>query len=190
MSRAYRISVKESLTREIKAGDEICTELELLEILPPEAMAQLLGDECKKHGFEEQADGTLVRKKGDVTVTVDACKGEVSVKSAAEKVVTQEGSRDSTAWDDAGPTRKKAEESARELLKEDLNKKLDKEASKLQEQATQLLEKELHDLQPELSEIVNKVTRDALKQKASQLGTIQEISEDPKTGSMTIKVEV
>jgi hypothetical protein len=42
MSRAYRISVKESDTRHLKAGDEIGTQLEILEILPPEDMATLL----------------------------------------------------------------------------------------------------------------------------------------------------
>ena len=42
MSRAYRITVKESDTRHLKAGDEICTQLEILEILPPEDMATLL----------------------------------------------------------------------------------------------------------------------------------------------------
>ena len=35
MSRAYRITVKESSTRELKGSDEICTQLEVLEILPP-----------------------------------------------------------------------------------------------------------------------------------------------------------
>ena len=54
MSRAYRISVKESETRNLKAGDEISTCLEILEILPPEDMATLLKNELKNHGFEEQ----------------------------------------------------------------------------------------------------------------------------------------
>jgi FtsH ternary system domain X5 len=190
MSRAYRITVKESVTREIAAGDEICTDLELLEILPPEAMARLLSDECKRQGFEEQEDGTLVRKEKTVTVTIDPCNGEVSVKAAAEKTVTQEGSRESTAYDDLGLQRKKATEQAKEVLRGDLNKKIDNEQTKLQAEVSGQLEKELHDLQPDLSQIVNKVTREALKQKAAQLGTIQEISEDAQTGSMTIKVEV
>ena len=37
---------------------------------------------------------------------------------------------------------------------------------------------------------MNKVTRDALKQKAQQMGTVKEISEDAESGSLTIKVEV
>ena len=42
MSRAYRIKVKESISRQVKGSDEISTTLEVLEILPPEAMAELL----------------------------------------------------------------------------------------------------------------------------------------------------
>ena len=52
------------------------------------------------------------------------------------------------------------------------------------------LEKHLQEIQPEISQIVNQVTRDALKQKAQQMGTVTEISEDAESGSLTIKVEV
>jgi trans-2-enoyl-CoA reductase len=190
MSRAYRITVKETVTREIKAGDEIGTQLELLEILPPEAMGQLLREELKARGFAENDDGTLSRKDGNVTVVVDPCDGEVTVKSEAADTVTVEGSRDATAWNDVGPTRNAVADQAREQLVKDLGKRIDKENEKLQQKATAELEEKLHDIQPELGEIVNKVTREALKQKAAQLGTVMEIAEDDQTGSMTIKVEV
>jgi len=52
------------------------------------------------------------------------------------------------------------------------------------------LEKKLCDLQPELSDVVNKVTRQAIKEKAQQLGTVKEVSEDEESGSLTIKIEV
>ena len=60
----------------------------------------------------------------------------------------------------------------------------------LQTQATEALEKHLDELQPELGKVVNKVTREALKQKAQQMGTVKEIAEDAESGNMTIKVEV
>src|SRR4051812_38571816 len=90
MSRAYRITVKESESRHLKAGDEICTQLEILEILPPEDMATLLKEELKKRGFEEQEDGTMVRKDGELTVKIDPCSGEVTVKAETEETVAQE----------------------------------------------------------------------------------------------------
>ena len=190
MSRAYRISVKESVTREIKGSDEICTQLELLEILPPEAMGELLKKELEARGFEEDKDGTMSRKDGDITVKVDICEGEVTVKSEKGKSVTEKGTREGSTWDDVGPTRESVKASLSEHLKKELEAKIQKQQEKLQKEATEKLEKELTDLQPELSEIVNKVTKEALKQKAAQMGTITEIAEDEKSGSMTIKVEV
>jgi hypothetical protein len=190
MSRAYRISVKESDTRHLKAGDEIGTTLELLEILPPEDMATLLREELKNRGFEEQPDGTLVRKDGATTVTVDPCSGEVTVKAEAEATVAQEAKRDATGFNDVGPGEASLRDKVREQLKQDLDKRFDQEQAALQKQATEQLEKKLQELQPEISEVVNKVTRDALKEKAQQLGTVTEISEDAASGSLTIKIEV
>lgn len=190
MSRAYRITVKESVTREVKAGDEISTQLELLDILPPESMAELLREELKKRGFTEQDDGTLTRKTGQVTVTADPCTGEIAVKSEAKEDVTIEGSKDANAWDDVGPSREAVAGKAREQLRKELDKRIEREQERLQTEATDTLEQELHDLQPEIGEIVNKVTREALKQKAAQLGTITELAEDEQSGSMTIKVEL
>jgi hypothetical protein len=48
----------------------------------------------------------------------------------------------------------------------------------------------VQELQPEISTVVNQVTRDSLKQKAQQMGTVKEISEDAESGSLTIKLEV
>jgi hypothetical protein len=190
MSRAYRITVKESETRNLKAGDEICTQLEILEILPPEDMATLLKEELKKRGFEEQEDGTMERKDGDLTVKIDPCSGEVTVKAETEETVNQEVKREATGFNDVGPNEKSLREKVKDQLKSDLDKKFDQEQSRLQGKATEELEKHLQELQPEISEVVNQVTRDALKQKAQQMGTVKEISEDAESGSLTIKVEV
>lgn len=190
MSRAYRITVKESDTRHLKAGDEISTQLEILEILPPEDMATLLKNELKNRGFEEQEDGTMSRQDGDVTVTVDPCSGEVTVKAHSEETINQEARREATGFNDVGPNEGSLRERVREQLKQDLDKKFEQEQTRLQTQATEQLEKHLQEIQPEISQIVNQVTRDALKQKAQQMGTVKEISEDAESGSLTIKLEV
>lgn len=190
MSRAYRITVKESLTRELKGADEIGTKIEVLEILPPEQMAGLLAEELKGRGFREQEDGTLVRTDGKVTVTVEPCTGEVTVKAEAAETVELQAKRDASGYDDVGPGEKALRDRVKEQLKQDLEKKAERETERLQTQATEALERKLEELQPELSQAVNKVTREALKQKAAQMGTVKEIAEDAETGNLTIKVEV
>lgn len=190
MSRAYRITVAESVSREIVAADEVRSRLELLSILPPEETAALLRAELLARGFTENADGSMARKNEKTTVTVDPCNGEVSVKIEAKVAATAEGTRAATGYDDLGAGLAATEAKAREALRKDLDQKIERDSSRLQQEATQELEKHLANLQPELAVIVNKVTRDALKIKAQSLGSITEIHEDEATGSLTIKVDV
>ena len=190
MSRAYRITVKESSTRELKGSDEIRTRLEVLEILPPEVMSELLKKELTAKGYAENADGTYSREDGNTTVTVDPKTFEVSVKSQVDAEVTLESKRETFGYDDVGPGQKELRERLKKQIDEDIDKKAEHESERLQGQATAELEGKLCDLQPELSEVVNKVTREALKQKARQLGDIKELTEDEGTGSLTIRIEV
>jgi hypothetical protein len=75
MSRSYRICVRESVSRVIRAEDRVSTHLEILEVLPPEEMAGLLGDELERRGFRRQKDGALVRRDKGAMVTVDPATG-------------------------------------------------------------------------------------------------------------------
>lgn len=190
MSRAYRIQIKESERRSVRASDEIATRLELLDILPPEATAELLKGELKKRGFAERDDGTLARTTGPTTVTVDPCNGEVVVKTETDDDVTVSVTKDGHAIDDIKGSRDAVTKKLKERASEDIDKKFEAEQTKAQATATEALEKALTDLQPELNSIVNGITREALKAKAAQMGRIQEIAEDAEAGTMTIKVEV
>jgi len=190
MSRAYRIRVKESLARDIRGEDCIETRLDIIEVLPPEQTAELLAAELKRRGFEEQEDGTLVRRDGDVTVVVDPCGGKVTVRAETEDRAEIEGTREGFGYNDVGPTRRAIEERLGKELRADLEKRVGEHEEKLQRAATGKLEEALQELQPELRDAVERVTAEALKQKAAQLGQIKEITEDPEAGSLTIKVEV
>ncbi|HEX5270574.1 MAG TPA: hypothetical protein VFW33_08820 [Gemmataceae bacterium] len=189
MSRAYRIRVRESLRRVIRAHDRVGTRLELLEVLPPEQMARLLTEELKGRGFEEK-NGALVRKREGVTVTVDPTTGSVTVESEASHEAALAGEKDGRAYDDLGPSARETQKKLREELRQDLEQQADRKAAELQSQVTDRLERELTDLRRELDEVANRVTAAALKQKAAQLGQIKEMTEDPQTGSLTIVVEV
>ena len=111
--------------------------------------------ELKRRGFNEQEDGTMVRKDGDLTVKVDPCSGEVSVKAETESTVNQEAKREATGFNDVGPNERSLRDRVKDQLKQDLDKKFDQEQSRLQGKATEQLEKHLQDIQPEISEVVN-----------------------------------
>jgi FtsH ternary system domain X5 len=190
MSRAYRIKVQESLRRVIRASDHVRTDLEVLEILPPEQMAELLTDELLKRGFEKQGQA-LVRTEKGVQIKVEPATGAVTVQAQAEEHVDLEASKNVVADLDAGrklseQTRKSAQEELRQGLKRDADKK----AAALQQQVTERLEGRLADLRKELDQAVNRVTAEALKRRAAQIGQIKELTEDQESGSLTIVVEV
>jgi hypothetical protein len=189
MSRAYRLRVSDSLNRTLRAEDSVSTQLELLEVLPREQMAALLREELKARGFEECED-QLVRTNGDLTTTVDPASGTVTVQAESAKKIELTGQRDGLGYDDFGPGEKGVRKALAQQLKDDLAKQAEHEQDKLQSAATKRLEGHLTDLRKELNGAMNRVTAEALKQKAAHIGQIKEVTEDVQSGSLTIKVEV
>jgi len=190
MSRAYRIKVSETLRRVLRATDHVSTQLELLEILPREEMAKLLAVELERRGFQRRGQNLVRRQKG-VTVTIEADTGTVTVQAeAAEEVQLKGGKEDWAYGGDGRGSRKKAEEVLRAALRQDLEKEAGGRTADLQKQVTDRLEAQLGDLQQELDQAVNRVTAEALKRKAAQIGQIKNMTEDPQNGSLTIVLEV
>lgn len=189
MSRAYRIRVKESVSREISASDEVCADLEVLEVLPGPQMADLVKKELIARGFEEK-DGKLVRTRDGVSVTVDPVEGSVSVKAERQEQVQLESEKEGWGYDDVGPRASQIKSQLSKQAKDDLDRRADRQQELLQNEATEQLERSMGEVRRELGDAVNSATREALKIKAGQLGQIKEMTEDPEAGSLTIKVEV
>jgi hypothetical protein len=189
MSRSYRISVRESASRTIKAEDSVSTQLEILEILPPEQMAALLAAELGQHGFTPEGD-QMVKEEDGVKIAVDTCSGTVTVSAGASEDTKVEGELQGRAYDDVGPHASQVRENLKNELRKSLEKKIEDKTSALQGKVTDALEGKLGELSSEMDKVVNKVTADALKIKAAQLGQIKQMTEDNETGSLTIVVEV
>jgi hypothetical protein len=189
MSRAYRISVKESVNRVIRAEDKVSTDLEIIEVLPPEDMGRLLAEELGKRGFTQEGE-VMVRRENGVTVSVDPKTGTVTVQAEASEQVTEETEKTGHGYDDVGPGADKIRESLTQEAKKDLEKKVAERNAALQNKVTDRLEQQLGDIRSELDQAVNKVTAEALKRKAASMGQIKEVTEDEQTGNLTIVVEV
>ena len=190
MSRAYRVSVRESMQQVVRGEDRVSTTLELLEILPCEDMAELLRQELARRGFDDQ-EGRMVRKEHGIAIEVDPASGEVVVRSEVSEEVVLEKTQQGYADTDHGRTGKAAVESAlREQLRRELEGDVQEKSKGAQQKATARLEGELQGLKAELDQVVNRVTAEALKRKAAQIGQIKEITEDVANGSMTIVLEV
>jgi hypothetical protein len=190
MSRAYRIRVSETLKRVLHAKDGVSTQLEILELLPPEQMAQLLAEELERRGYQREGDVLVKELEGGIVVRVDPKTGLVTVQAEACDEVELKETREGRTWQEGRAPQQRAEESLREQVRQDLDRKADEKEQKLQGEVTDRLEKVLGELRQELDQAVNKVTAEALKIKAAQIGQIKEVSEDPQSGSLTIVVEV
>ncbi len=189
MSRAYRVSVSESLRTVLRAQDKVTTQLELLEVLPAETMAELLARELESRGFVRDGKN-LVREEKGVQVTVNSETGEVTVSAESSRETELKGTREGRAWDDMGPNAKQVREELRKHLGQELEKQAEQKTARLQGEVTDRLEQALGDIRQELDQAVNRVTAEALKQKAATLGQIKELHEDKQTGNLTIVLEV
>lgn len=186
MSRAYRIAVKESLSRHVQVDDGVCSQLELLPILSKERMGELLAQELQQKGFERRGN-TVTRKEGDgVKTDVNLETGEVSVVAEGHQELNLNTERTAVA---NNPNDKEREKALREAAKQALEREAKAEEEALRRKVTEQLEGTLRDLKGELDGVVNKVTATALKQRAAELGQVEEVHEDA-NGGLTIKVRV
>ncbi len=122
---------------------------------------------------------------------IEPATGTVTVRAQGEEKLNLEASREALGdeeWESADKLR--LENETRKALNREMQKKADTRAADLQRRVTDTLEGALADLKKELDQTVNRVTAEALKQRAAQLGQIKEMTEDPESGSLTIVVEV
>ncbi|EDM73838.1 hypothetical protein PPSIR1_14380 [Plesiocystis pacifica SIR-1] len=192
MSRAYRITISETLRRHIHVADGLQTQLEILEILPKEQTAELLKGELAKAGFTEveNEDGTKewVRVDEDgVEVRVDPLEGTVQVRAQADEKVNIEREKQIRVYAENDAAMR---ERGQEALEAELEGEVSDREKNIQAELTRKLEGKLGDLRKELDRVANTVTAEALKRKAAAMGEVQEISEDPESGSLTIRVKI
>ncbi|MCB9674010.1 MAG: hypothetical protein H6737_02780 [Alphaproteobacteria bacterium] len=180
--------MSESLRRHIDVDDGIETHLELLDILPPEQMQELVSDQLAGLGYTSEDDKTWTKKLDNgIEITVDLEDGSVHIGLSAEEDLSIELKRTTTT---AEETRQTTENRLRQQTRADLEREADAATEALRVEVTRRLEESLETIRKELDGAVNRATGEALKIKAGQLGEVQEISEDPETGAVTIRVKV
>lgn len=185
MSRAYRVSVSQSMTHHVCVDDRIEAKLEVLGILSPGRMAQLLGDALAERGFTV-ADGVAAREEGNVRVEVELVTGTVRVIATATDAVDIEVQRTINTYEER-------EQQMRDRVQAEVQVEVDRRKAAADRAAAQRaaeeLEKVLAKVKPDLDAAVDAATRAALREKAASLGEILEVSENA-SGEMTIRVRV
>lgn len=186
MSRAYRISVKESLSRHVQVEDVVSSSLELLPILAKERMREILAAQLADKGFTREGNTATRKESEGISTEINLETGEVNVVAQGHANLELKTERTAVVDNAVIPEREKL---LRETAKASLEREALAEEEALRRKITLQLEGTLRDLKGELDGVVNKVTATALKQRAAELGQIEEIHEEA-NGSLTIKVRI
>jgi hypothetical protein len=178
--------VSESIVRTIHVEDGVVAPLEILPILPPERMADLLGRELEGLGFVR--DGARCRRTEpdglEVTIDLEAATIAVKLGVGAELDASVERSAR------VGEERQASTEAAlRDEALAELDLRLAAKAEALRQEVTAQLEARLAELKRELDGAIGRATIGALTEKAAQLGHIEETHQD-EAGNVTIRVRL
>lgn len=186
MSRAIQIRVSESVVRTIHVEDGVQAPLEVLPILAPERMGELLAKQFEDLGFIRDGDKVTRTDPDGVVVEVDLKTATVTARIAADKKVEESIDRRANV---AIERKDHAEASLRDDVIRELDERVAARTEALRKEVTGKLEKKLGDLRKELDGAVGRATVEALTERAASLGNIQSVVED-EAGNITIKVKL
>ena len=181
-----QVRVSESIVRTIHVEDGIASPLEMLPILPPERMAELLAEQLEALGFVRDGS-TCTRTDPDGTeVTIDLAAATVAVRLGAGARIEEAVERSAQIDVDR---KDQAEASLRAGAVRELDERLAERTEALRRAVTARLEAKVADLKQELDAAIGRATIGALTEKAGQLGQIESTHED-EAGNVTIRVRL
>jgi hypothetical protein len=174
------------VVRTIHVEDGVASPLEMLPILAPDRMADLLAAELVGLGFV-RTGATCARTEPDgIEVAVDLERAMVAVTLGAGAKLAESVELSARIAVEAVAT---AEARLRQDALRQLDDQLDAKVAVLQREVTAQLEAKLGDLKRELDGAIGRATIAALTEKAAQLGRIEETHLD-EAGNLTIRVRL
>jgi hypothetical protein len=190
MSRCYRVSLKESITKTVSASDEMAHLVELQKgILSEEEMDNILKDVLKEEGWKEGEDGTYV---------LDSDDGEHLVWDLDESTVTASVEEDKAFEKEVvvtggGGNEKQAQADAKKRM-ERQKQRVDIEAEEVQRRLRQKITKKLEENEAsrkqKLNRVIRKTYEKALERKAGQMGTVQNVEKSQNGDDHEIMIRV
>lgn len=190
MSRCYRISLKETISRTVSASDEMTHRVELQEgILSPEDMNNVLRESLREEGWVEGEDGKFRLKSEDGEELVwDIEEKEVSAKIEEDRSFSKEIAVTGSGHDNTSAKSSAKQQLEREKTRTDID--AEDVAKNLRKDITQKLKENEKNRRRQLNRVVGKTYNKALKKKAASLGTVVSVDEESNGGdhSLTIRV--
>lgn len=186
MSRAIQVRVSESVVRTVHVEDGVQTPLEVLPVLGKDRMADLLGAELEKQGFTRDGNKAKRVDKDGLEIEIDLDAATVTVKLGADTKLQEEVELSARVGEEH---KDHAEKHLRDDAQRELDARVKEKTEALRREVTKQLEGKLADLKKELDGAIGAATVEALKERAAQLGRIEEVAADG-AGNVTIRVKV
>lgn len=184
--------VQATIQREgdVEITDHADLDVRVLPILPRERLDELLRDELVRRGWERAEDGTLTKRLGDTLATLPAGASTIRVTIADETSVSSQATiREGIAVGDeqarAAVHRKAEAEAERRLAVA-----ADSARRELVANAADRLLRAWRELRAEVDEAVNATTKQALEQRAAELGSIASIEESRGASGYEVTITV
>jgi hypothetical protein len=178
--------VSESVTRTVHVEDGVAAPLEMLPILPPARMAELLAQELVARGFVRDGGSCQRTEPDGLEVAIDLEAATVAVKLGAHAQLDEAVELSAAV---AVESQDRAELALRDDARRVLDDRLAARTAALQGAVTARLEAKVADLKHELDAAIGRATVAALTEKAAQLGRIEETHLD-EAGNLTIRVRL
>src|SRR5688500_12097013 len=140
MSRAIQIRVSESVVRTVHVEDGVQSPLEMLPILAPERMGELLAKQLEDLGFTRDGDKAKRKDPDGVEVEVDLKTATVTARIAADTKLEESIDRRANV---AIERRETSESALRDDVMRELDERLQARTEALRKEVTGRLEKKL-----------------------------------------------
>ncbi len=173
-----RIVRSKDRSQDVSAQDEIHVDVKLLPVLPEEQMRDILRRVLEADGWSKREDGSLTKNIDGVVAQLEPDGTKVVLRAVEKKTVTVSERR--------GFDKDTSDEEIDKQLDQGLSDQL-KRATKAEEDAlTRAAVAKLLGAEPSLREqlqtALNKVYREALEQRAKQLGQVEWVKEQGDPG--------
>jgi len=171
MSLTYQVQLKSLVTEK----DHSRFKIELRNILPEDEMKAILALVLKEEGWQEK-DGSFHKAREDETVSIDLNTMEVVTEVKKEAQVKVSVTREDSESSDMRGSREASPMTPAEREKLHVQKKA--KLRKLAVQVSKTLQETVEQRRQELDQTLARVYARAIKKKATQLGSVQEMHEE------------
>ena len=162
---------------DVEVKDHADLEIRVLPILPRERIDEIIRQHLLEQGWTKGDDGGLTKQIGDVQATLPAGSSTIRITLSDEKRVSVEAKVKTRVAATEENAQAIVDKQAADKAAEKLAAAQDLARREMEEQVANQLLGVWRELRAELDEVVNVTTRQALEERASQLGAIESIEE-------------